>query len=382
MKILFIIDSLGAGGAERSTELLACYLRRQGVNVKIALLDRAGVGGHERLKAEGFDLYFFSAHSFIGRVRELMRLIRAERPSVVHSVLFRSNMLTRAARIFRRFIHLESLVNTTYTVERFNDPLVNPYALRLYKWLDRLTANLLVDQFHSIARNVKEHYVKELGIDGDKIRVVYRGRKQTLQKTGFSSQGLPLRLVTVGRHDFQKGQIHLLYAVDSLVSRGEQVQLVILGREGTETSKMKEYVTSRGLQDNVRFEGYRTNVYEYLVDADLFVFPSLYEGLGGALIEAQAAGLPIACNDIPVLHEVVRNGENAIFFNSRDTDSLAGAIEFFVRDRQKLEEYGKRSLENFRLLFDEEVNHDRMLELYCELAGERRRSGAALKVSA
>jgi glycosyltransferase involved in cell wall biosynthesis len=126
-------------------------------------------------------------------------------------------------------------------------------------------------------------------------------------------------------------------------------------------------VAEHGLQDQVSFEGYRENVPDYLEAADLFVFPSLYEGLGGALIEAQSYGLPIACNDIPVLREVVVENVNARFFHSEDVDTIVNSIKFFIEDPRKLGEYGKASFSNFQQNFNQDANHEKLLNLYREL---------------
>ena len=86
--------------------------------------------------------------------------------------------------------------------------------------------------------------------------------------------------------------------------------------------------------------------------------------MGGALIEAQAAGLPIACNDIPVLHEVVQKNINAKFFNVHDTSSIVSSIRFFLDNPKKLQDYGRESLLNYEAKFDEKTNNEKLVNLY------------------
>jgi glycosyltransferase involved in cell wall biosynthesis len=276
-------------------------------------------------------------------------------------------MITRMTRMLYRFIHLESLVNTTYDEERFKDPSVNRQTLGIYKRIDKWTASRFVDHFHSITHTVKAHYVQALHIQPEKISVIFRGRSGINNQRTYKDTGDKIELLNIGRQEFQKGQIYLLQAVHRLRKEGRNVHLKILGREGVATPKMKQFVAEHGLQDQVSFEGYRENVPDYLEAADLFVFPSLYEGLGGALIEAQSYGLPIACNDIPVLREVVVENVNARFFHSEDVDTIVNSIKFFIEDPRKLGEYGKASFSNFQQNFNQDANHEKLLNLYREL---------------
>ena len=101
--------------------------------------------------------------------------------------------------------------------------------------------------------------------------------------------------------------------------------------------------------------------------SDVFVFPSLYEGLGGALIEAQSAALPIACNNIPVLREVINENKNARLFDVENIESMVTAISYFLDDPEKQIDYGQKSLQNFKEKFLETENNERMLKLYKQL---------------
>ena len=105
--------------------------------------------------------------------------------------------------------------------------------------------------------------------------------------------------------------------------------------------------------------------------ADLFVFPSLYEGLGCALIEAMALRLPIVASDIPVLHEVVEKGQNALLVQPASPVKLARAIETLLNDEDRTSEFGRRSREIFEERFTLEQSTQRMIELYHKIAASK-----------
>lgn len=369
MKLLIIIDSLGSGGAETSTEVICDYLTEKQEAFEIVCLDKKKVGVQDRVLEKGYPVHFIKKGNFLKEVIQISRIIKQGNYDVVHSILFRSNLRTRLAKLLVKFKHIESLVNTTYSEERFNDPKVGKLSLKLYFWLDKLTSRLFVDHFHSITATVKNHYIQKLGINKNIITVIFRGRKPLFESKEFKeyTQARPLKLLNVGRHEFQKGQIYLLEAVKALKERGNKVELTVLGRDGGETQRMKDFIKNSHLENEVLLLGYTSNVPKYLSEADIFVFPSLYEGLGGALIEAQAAALPIICNDIPVFSEVVNADENAKLVNSYDTGKVVEAIEFFIFKPENIEKFGKNSLQNYNEKYRLDDNNEKMYQLYQSL---------------
>lgn len=372
MKILFVMDSLGAGGAERSTADLWYFLRNVGVEVNIILLGHRTPGIEDEIVAAGFNTYFLSPGNVIKQSRAIVKKINEWKPDLVHSVLFNSNLRTRLARLQTKFILIESLVNCTYDTIRLKDPNVGKLAFYYYKQLDKSTA-FLVDHFHSITQTVKNHYVSELGINASKITVVYRGRSAGAQNpVKRSSLGIhdnDFLIINTGRHEFQKGQIFIIQAVKELIQRGyRNIKLLILGRDGNATKSIKKYVSDNGLSAYIIFGGYRSDATAILPLGDLFAFPSLYEGLGGALIEAQAAGLPIVCNNLAVLKEVVVEDQNAKIFSSEDVETIVQAILFFYENRSRATLFGEKSRKNFEEKFKLDKIHDEMLHLYRNLS--------------
>ena len=372
MKVLIVIDSLGSGGAERSTEVLANYLQYQQIEFCILCLDHRDIGVQKRMLKKNYNIQFLKKESFISQARQIAKIIKEINYDLVHSILFRSNLRTRFASLFTDFTHLESLVNTTYSKERFADVKVNQSVLKFYKKLDRFSASWGVNHFHSITEAVKDHYISEVGLNSSRVTVIPRGRKAIIdhyhEKSSLTNE--KVNLINVGRHEFQKGQIFLLKAVKELRAKGLNFHLSIYGREGSVTTELKQYIKENALEDLVVLQGYSSNIPKLLIESDIFVFPSLYEGLGGALIEAQAAGLPICCNDIPVFHEVV-TPENANFFSSHDTSSIVRSLTELIENKDLRREYGIKSLENYKSNFQESVNNKRLMNLYFDLIEER-----------
>ncbi len=367
MKILIVIDSLGGGGAERSTQVLCDFLAENKVDFKIVCLYFYPNGFHQEMIDKGYDIQFLKKKSFLGQTLEIAKIISSENFDVVHSILFKSNLRVRFSKLKSKFTHLESIVNSTYSDERKRDKKVNQYLLKVYKVLDRYSAALFVDHFHAITNSVKEHYIKHLGLDPKKISIVNRGRKPVFLKKEKASGTHKFNLLNVARQDYQKGQIYLLQAMKALKAKGVDIKLIILGVEGSETPGLKKYHQENELGDMVEFAGFSNDVNFYYSLADVFIFSSLFEGLGGALIEAQSAGLPIISNNIEVLREVVQPNINGLFVDIKNKQRVVDGILKLKMDVDLRQRFAEESLKNYTNKFREEISNQKMLNLYKSL---------------
>ncbi|MDH5380085.1 MAG: glycosyltransferase, partial [Cyclobacteriaceae bacterium] len=122
-----------------------------------------------------------------------------------------------------------------------------------------------------------------------------------------------------------------------------------------------------GLNGQVKLLGHRTDVEQLLAAADVFVFPSRFEGLPGALIEAAAAGLPIIASDIPNNREVAGENKNALFFPVNDHQVLSACIEKMATDPDLRSKFAKESLRIFNERFTLEKVHEDMREMMEQL---------------
>lgn len=379
MKILYVQDSLGTGGAERSNAELWYYLRQQDVEIKIVVLEHRKEGIENEILEAGFDVTFLSKGSFFSEVNQLKKLIKSYQPDLVHSSLLKSNLRVRFAKLWVKFIHVESLVNCTYASIRYNDPRVNSKVLKLYEKTDKVTQKFGVDHFISITKEVQRHYQEHFNIPDNKMSVIYRGRKPNLalsELDDFKNQlSLPKESVIfihVGRQEFQKAHLDILKAIqisDQELSTAN-VQFLFCGRRGNASEEIDNFIKENTLKTNIRFLGHRNDIYKLLAISDVFVFPSLYEGLGGALIEAQAAHLPIICSDIPVFHEVVEPSKNALLFEVQNAKKLSFQLIKLAKNAALREEMGAESIKNFQVKFQLDSVNFQMLNKYKEICSE------------
>jgi glycosyltransferase involved in cell wall biosynthesis len=380
MKVLFIQDSLGTGGAEKSNSELWYFLREHGVSLKIIVLEHRQKGIEKEILDNGFDVTFIDNQSLWQQVGSIAKIIKDFQPNIVHSVLFRASLRTRLAKLKANFYHIESLVNCTYDPIRFADPKINATALRLYRWLDKITIKKWTDECIAITNEVREHYLQHLKIKPSKVSVIFRGRKaNTFLEHKIESRKeitTELQLATadiivthVGRQEYQKGHLSLLKAIKSIDEQlfAANVKFLFCGRDGNNTKEIETFLANENLKTAILFLGHRYDVNKILVASDVFVFPSLYEGLGGSLIEAQAAALPIICSDIKVFQEVVARDVNAFMFSLNDTAALAEKLLILTASKELRTKMGAESLKNFNEKFQLDNVNFQMLAHYKSL---------------
>lgn len=380
-----MIDSVGAGGAERSLLDLFPRLEARGVKGTLVCLHHREVGFEKEALESGIPIEFLKGNNRFAKIRSLRRFVIQTAPSLIYTSLFEADLIGRLATVGLDVPVVVGLVNTAYDRARFSDPNVTPWKLRLVRTIDRLLGRLRTDHFHAISEAVKDSSVESLGIPAERITVVPRGRdphrmgERTAERRATARHSLQLPddaelIVTVGRQEYQKGQIYLIEAFPLVLASRPQARLLIVGRPGKETPRIVERIADLGLESAISVLGHRSDVLEVLAGSDLFVFPSLYEGAGGALIEAMALSLPAVVSDIPSLREVVEEGGNADLVPPGDTARLASSIVALLADPGRLHRYGKRSREIFDSEFDADRAMDRLVDL---LASQSRRQPSA-----
>jgi glycosyltransferase involved in cell wall biosynthesis len=382
MKIIFVVDGLWVGGTERSlAEMLPQLVQAKIYPTIVCLRPRPEEGVEKEVVERGFDVRFVTGSSFVSKVLQLRNILRTEKPAIVHSSLFQANLVTRLAAIHLPVTVLSSLVNTPYEQVRYQDPAISAIRLKAIQRIDGWTSRHLTTHFHAVSSSAKESAVRNLRIPENRITVVRRGRdasrlgvltparrQQTRQALDIPDQNIVI--TNVGRHEYQKGQKCLLEAFANLSTNYSQLILLIAGRTGSSSQELMEIRDTLDLTQTVRFLGHCENIPDILAATDLFVLPSLFEGLSGALIEAMALGLPVVASDIPPNREVLEDGKNAILVRPGSSVALADAVQVMLENHDLRKKFSLRSREIFEERFTLDKSAFRMIELYRKLINE------------
>jgi len=200
------------------------------------------------------------------------------------------------------------------------------------------------------------------GIDVHEFRPSEEPKSQVRQRLGLPVGGS--LLVFTGRLRQVKNLNPLLDALALLSADFPAAHLVLVG-EGSERGRLEQHAAELGLGERVRFIGGVDDVRPYLHAADLFVLPSLKEGLSNSMLEAMACGLPVVATAVGGASDLIRPGENGVLLTPAPSpDEIAAALRPLLNDPALCREMGRRARQTVVETCSFEVVGERLLALY------------------
>jgi glycosyltransferase involved in cell wall biosynthesis len=273
---------------------------------------------------------------------KLVPLLRARRPDFIQSRLLDADLSVRLSTLLGPSIPIIATLHMpTYDAETIRAAGWPVYKMAVLKWLDRWTARATRPLFIAISESVKRSAVRNLGLLPADVRVIYNSidqkrlqcrpeePRQIREEAGIPAGAFVY--LTVGRLSPQKGQPVLLRAFKEVAAAIPDAYLAFAG-EGPQATAHDALATELGIRDRVRFLGSRHDVGACLEMADVFVFPSLFEGWGAAPIEAMFKGLPCIATRIEPILELFVDDETGLLVAPGSEAELASAMIKLYRD--------------------------------------------------
>jgi len=270
-------------------------------------------------------------------VLKLIRIFREERPHIVHTHTSKSGILGRWAALVAG---VPVIIHTPHGHVFWG--YFNEWKTKIFVFLERLTAKI-TDRIITLTKQEKNDHVRYHIAHENKFTVVHSG----VELSRFSHVrvdvaemktrlGIPERTFvvgTVGRLTAIKGHKYLIEAARKILQKIPDTAFVFLG-DGELTNELKMQAASAGISDKVIFLGWRSDVAEVMSTFDLFILPSLNEGMGKVLVEAMAMGKPIIASDVGGISDLVTDGKNGLLVPPMNSDALANGIEALVKNHQ------------------------------------------------
>jgi glycosyltransferase involved in cell wall biosynthesis len=298
---------------------------------------------------------------------ELFRFCRRERFDVVHTHTSKGGFL---GRIGARLAGVPLVMHTAHGFY-FNQMNCGPKEAMLYRALEKF-ASLFCDLIISVNEEDRLSAIQKGVVGPSKIRTVINGintrRFENVVppdsvRADLDASGQAILIGTTGRLMQQKGYHYLIQAMPSVLREFPRARVIFVG-DGPLESELKGLADQVGVSDQCRFLSFRTDIPELLAVFDIFVLPSLWEGLSISLLEALAAGKPIVATNIKGNREVIDHGVNGLLVNPGDPAALAEGIIHLLRDKEKARAMGERAKEKAKAFFSEEAMVRRTLDLY------------------
>lgn len=323
VRVVYMAHTFMVGGAEEMVLNLVRHLPADRYEPIVCAIHEPGPVGRE-IAATGVPF------STIGRVPglrdplaigALYRFFQEVRPDIVHTFLLTASLYGRLAAIAAR---VPIVIGTEVNIYEHKRPH-HALAERL------LMAG--TDSVIASAESVRTFYVDQIAADPARVDVIYNAvdfqmLEATASRTEMRAQiGVPQDVLVAGviaRLTDQKGHVHLFDALSSTPALAP-LHLVVIG-DGPLRAMLEQRVKDLGLEGRVRMLGSRRDLGDLLGAMDLFVLPSLWEGLPLSLVLAMGAGLPVVSTRVAGIPEVVKHGETGLLVPPGDTAALAGAL--------------------------------------------------------
>lgn len=234
----------------------------------------------------------------------------------------------------------------------------------------------LTTRYVAISETVKQYAVSDLKIPSGKIEVIYNAINThkfagiTIDKNAkLRDLGVPIGrriITTVGNCQERKGHRYLIEAAERIVKNFPDTHFLIVGDTSADSDsagRIKDMVTNMKLQDRITLTGKRFDIPEILSISDIFVLPSLYEGLPISLLEAMASGVPAVVTNVGSNPEVITDGVNGFMVPPKDSLLLAQRIKDLLADPLKANTMGSEGQKTIK----ESFNMARLVEKHVQL---------------
>lgn len=363
--ILFVIGSLDVGGAERHLLQVVPELKRRGWPVSVFCLARRGSLASV-MEEQGIRIFTPPTQAVpnAGVARRMRRLLsatlglvrhlRAERPTIVHSFLPEAYLVGGVCALFAR---VPRRVMSRRSLNHYQQ--ARPFAARLERWLHGRT-HLVLGNSQAVVAQLRSE-----GVPAQRVRLIYNGldlrlhcpaRSRAEVRRELRADAAALVFVQVANLIPYKGHEDALGAFRSIRDRlpaGWQVWMV--GRDDGIGTRLRALARELGLEGNVQWLGARRDVPDLLAAADIGVLCSHEEGFSNAVLESMAAGLPVVATDVGGNAEAVLHGKTGLIVPKEAPVALGEALWSLASAPEQRVAYGQAGRERVRLEFSLEA---------------------------
>ncbi|MCX5706300.1 MAG: glycosyltransferase family 4 protein [Candidatus Omnitrophica bacterium] len=330
MNILYITNHLNIGGITSYILTLSAGLRKRGHNVLLA-----SSGGELLSKFKDLGVVFIPipirtkseiSPGIALSVIKLSKIIRENKIDILHTH-------SRTTQVLGCFLHKFCGVKHISTCHGF-------FKRRLSRWIFPCWGERTI----AISEQVKEYLMKDFKVKPEKINVIHNGidlkkfQRPTIEDKQSAKRALRLdsnpTIGIVARLSDVKGHKYLIQAMGVVLGEYPRALLLIVG-EGKMKDELIKLSETLGINKSVIFSPEIYDTIDVLSAMDIFVMPSLKEGLGLALMEAMACGLAVIGSDIGGIRSLIKDNFNGLLVKPRDTQALASAILGLLKNPQK-----------------------------------------------
>jgi len=339
MRILFVVNGFAAGGGELKLLELISELKRRYGNRYRAVVAAVGQSGPLREAFEGIadrTVVLPKNHPYdLSQVAGLARLIREERIDLVQTTLFYADVIgTLAARL----AGVKRIVSWEAFTQPYGAKQMAAYRIAAKGYTVSVSVSEAIRDQVRRERHVPAYKTQTIRYGVDKTKFHPVSGESCRKELGLSRGKFVFG--TVARLTEQKGHRYLLEALPKIIRECPNAVFVFAG-DGPLRASLESQAVALGVEQYVRFLGFRKDVVRIMAAFDAFVLPSLFEGLPNAVLEAMVCGKPVIATSVDGTPEAVVHGKTGWLVPPRDPAALADAVLRFCRDRGLMKALGR-----------------------------------------
>lgn len=368
-RVLQLISSLPVGGAEDLLAAMVAGLDPRRFQGQAATLGPPGLVGQELIRAGypvrslNLDIKRTPLVRIVARVRELLREVQ---PDILHTHLYHPNLCGRLASVGLGLKGVVASVHNSYN------------RVKLHRCLWNFLLSGLTDKVLVSSRQVWQDVRTWDRVPAGKLEILPSGVR--LPDPGAAPDPKKIRaelgvsgfvLGVVGRLEEQKGQRCLLAAIPELMKEIQDLTVLLVG-EGREVLALKRQAEELEVSPQVNFLGTRRDLPRIFAALDLYVHPSLWEGLPLALLMAMGAGLPVVGTRVSGVTEVIADGINGRLAAPGDSQDLTQAILELYRRPELRRRLGDAARQTVAERYSQEAMLRRLEQLYLEILAKKK----------
>lgn len=351
MKIVFFIQGMKGGGAERVMSILCNTFSENGHEVILGITETMDDMAYElRQEVSIRNLTQCGKNVIVRRLQSLVsmrKLIKKEKPDVVISFITRTNILAIIAG---------ALLKTPVIISERNDPGLDPQSK-----VTRLLRNIVYPFCSGCV--FQTEYAKDYFKERLKKKSVVIPNPVTDEVLKWNDEkNKEKRIVTACRLEPQKNVEMLLEAYSKVAEENEEYCLDIYGKGSLEES-LKKRIRELGIEGRARLMGHSSNIIEIMSKSEIFVLSSDYEGMPNSLIEAMCVGCACVATDAPAYgaRQFIINGENGILVKVKDEEGMSEALKRLIVDEELRYNLGKNARLAYQIVDPGVVVHNWLL---------------------
>ncbi len=365
IKILNVLHTAKLGGTERHVLLNSEYMNRDLFHFSVLMFEH---GDMEKLLQDlGIDVFVIERKSRLSVIHlyKIAWLILKNKIDIIHT------HTSTSSRLIGQLLGKKT-IETRHGIGLTDEEYL---ALSTKKIIYEKCKERLAHYIITVSQYDREKLINAFHYKPGKVHVIYNGVSvETIRELSQTNPGDASKyfkttnsfiLGCVSRLSPQKGLSYLIEALPAVIQKHQNVQLVIVG-DGEERNSLKHRVNSLGMNDHVVFTGYINNSFYILSKFDIFLSPSLWEGIPYSIMEAMALGKPVITTRIMGMPEIVEDGINGYLVETRNPDMLSQKIIELIENPDLRHNMGKQSLEIVKNKFHILHSVRRIEELYIE----------------